>query len=76
MLNPVFMLTVSCDKRLSEVTYGNSVMACLHTVISCAFQPRFLRLTIVPIMSVIVSVLHSLSCSDDRHAAAFAAGAA
>lgn len=61
------MLTVSFDKLLSELTYGNLVMTCLHTVISSAFHPHFLGLTIVPIMSVIVSVLRSLSCSSDRH---------
>lgn len=54
------MLTVSFDKVLSELTYGNLVMMCLHTVISSAFHPCFLGLTIVPIMSVIVNVLHSL----------------
>lgn len=59
-VNPVFMLTVSFDKRLFELTYGNLVMTCLHTVISSAFHPYFLGLTIVPIMSVIVNVLHSL----------------
>lgn len=42
-------------------------MTCLHTVISSAFHPYFLGLTIVPIMSVIVNVLHSLLCSNDRH---------
>lgn len=67
-VNPVFMLTVSFDKVLSELTYGNLVMMCLHTVISSAFHPYFLGLTIVPIMSVIVNVLHSLSCSSNRHA--------
>lgn len=61
------MLTVSFDKVLSELTYGNLVMTCLHTVISSAFHPYFLGLTIVPIMSVIVNVLHSLLCSNDRH---------
>lgn len=66
-VNPVFMLTVSFDKVLSELTYGNLVMTCLHTVISSAFHPYFLGLTIVPIMSVIVNVLHSLLCSNDRH---------
>lgn len=66
-VNPVFMLTVSFDKVLSELTYGNSVMTCLHTVISSAFHPHFLGLTIVPIMSVIVNVLHSLLCCNDRH---------
>lgn len=60
------MLTVSFDKLLSELTYGNLVMTCLHTVISSAFHPHFLGLTIVPIMSVIVSVL-VLLCSGDRH---------
>lgn len=66
-VNPVFMLTVSFDKVLSELTYGNLVMTCLHTVISSAFHPCFLGLTMVPIMSVIVNVLHSLLCSNDRH---------
>lgn len=66
-VNPVFMLPVSFDKVLSELTYGNLVMTCLHTVISSAFHPYFLGLTIVPIMSVIVNVLHSLLCSNDRH---------
>lgn len=54
-VNPVFVLTVSFDKVLSELTYGNLVMTCLHTVISSAFHPYFLGLTIVPIMSVIVN---------------------
>lgn len=54
-VNPVFMLTVSFDKVLSELTYGNFIMMCLHTVISSAFHPHFLGLTIVPIMSVIVN---------------------
>lgn len=67
-VNLVFMLTVSFDKVLSELTYGNLVMMCLHTVISSAFHPHFLGLTIVPIMSVIVNVLHSLSCSSNGHA--------
>lgn len=58
---------MSFDKVLSELTYGNLVMTCLHTVISFAFHPHFLGLTIVPIMSVIVNVLHSLLCSNDRH---------
>lgn len=66
-VNPVFMLPVSFDKVLSELTYGNLVMMCLHTVISSAFHPYFLGLTIVPIMSAIVNVLHSLSCSTNRH---------
>lgn len=66
-VNPVFTLTVSFDKVLSKLTYGNLVMTCLHTVISSAFHPYFLGLTIVPIMSVIVNVLHSLLCSNDRH---------
>lgn len=66
-VNPVFMLPVSFDKVLSELTYGNLVMMCLHTVISSAFHPYFLGLTIVPIMSAIVNVLHSFSCSTNRH---------
>lgn len=66
-VNPAFMLPVSFDKVLSELTYGNLVMMCLHTVISSAFHPYFLGLTIVPIMSAIVNVLHSLSCSTNRH---------
>lgn len=47
---------VSFDKLLSQLTYGNLVMTCLHTVISSAFHPppHFLGLTIVPITSVIV----------------------
>lgn len=65
-VNPVFMLTVSFDKVLSELTYGNLVMMCLHTIISSAFHPYFLGLTIVPFMSVTVNVLHSLSCSSYR----------
>lgn len=66
-VNPAFMLPVSFDKVLSELTYGNLVMMCLHTVISSAFHPYFLGLTIVPIMSAIVNALHSLSCSTNRH---------
>lgn len=66
-VNPVFVLTVSFDKVLSELTYGNLVMTCLHTVISSAFHPYFLGLTIGPIMSLIVNVLHSLLCCKDRH---------
>lgn len=66
-VNPLFMLTVSFDKVVSELTYGNLVMTCLHIVISAAFHHYFLGLTIVPIMSVIVNVLHSLLCSNDRH---------
>lgn len=67
MVNPVFMLTVSFDKVLSKLTYGNLVMMCLHTVISAAFHPCFLGLTIVPIMSIIVNALHSLLCCSNRH---------
>lgn len=60
-VNPVFILTVSFDEVFSKLTYGNLVMMCLHTVISSAFH-RFLGLTIVPIMSIIVNAFYSLSC--------------
>lgn len=63
-------------KVLSELTYGNLVMTCLHTVISSAFHPYFLGLTMVPIMSVIVNVLRSLLCSNDRHMVVLFAGVA